>query len=145
MFGINKRIIISRTIGDRAQIGDLGQVQLVRRLVKIALRRGSDPVIAVHEIDIVEIELKDLVLIIFLLKGPGDKDLLDLSLPGSAVVEEDSPGQLHCDRTSALSDLSAKNKLSGGTNDRLIIDTVMLIIALVLYTDDRLFEKVRDL
>ena len=103
---VDQRVIVSGTVGDRTQISDLRQIQLIRRFVKISLTRGSDPVVTVHEIDIVQIEFHDLVLGILLLKIPGNKDLFHLSLPGSPVVQEDTSGELHGDRTSALRDLT---------------------------------------
>ena len=86
MLGIYQRIIVSRAVRYRAQVGDLRQVQFVGRLVKIPLRSGRDTVISVHEIDVVEIELKYLILIVFFLHVPGNEDLLDLPLPGPAVI-----------------------------------------------------------
>ena len=103
---VDQRVIVSGTVGNRTQISDLRQIQLIRRFVKISLTRGSDPVVTVHEIDIVQIEFHDLVLGILLLKIPGNKDLFHLALPGSPVVQEDTSGELHGDRTSALRDLA---------------------------------------
>ena len=145
MIGMDKRIIVCRAVGDRAQVSDLRQVELVGRLVKVPFRSGGNPVIAVHEIYIVEIKLKYLVLVILLFKIPCDKDLLDLSLPGPSVVEEYSSRKLHRDRASALRDLPAHDQLFSGTKDRFVIDAIVLVKTLVFNADDRLLEKIGDL
>ena len=145
MIGVRERIIVSRAVGNRAQKGNLRQVKLVRRLVKISLACGRYAVIAVHKIHIVEIEFKELVLAVLLLKVPGNKDLLDLSLPGSAVVEEYSSGKLHRDRTAALGDLPVHREFLRRADDRFIIHAAVLVEILILNADHCLSEKIRDL
>ena len=145
MLGINQRIIISRTVGDRAQVGDLGQIQLIRCFVKISFTCGSDPIIPVHEINIIQIEFHDLVLGILFLKVPGDKDLLHFALPGPSVVQKDTSGELHGDRTAALRDLPLCQRRLYGAGYGFIVDTAMFVEILVLDTDHCAFEHIGDL
>ena len=79
------------------------------------------------------------------LQVPGNEDLLHFSLPGPSVVEKDTSGQLHGDRTAALCDLPFGQCRHECAHDRLIIDAVVLIEVLVLYTDHGLLEHVRYL
>ena len=145
VIGMCQRVIVSRAVGDRAQESCLRKIQLVRSLVEISLAGGRDAVIAVHEVYVIEIKLKDLVLTVFLLKVPGNKDLLDFSLPGSSVVEEDSPGELHRDRTAALRDLPVHREFLRCADDRLIVHASVVIKVLILDADHRFSEQIRDL
>ena len=142
---VGERIVVSRAVGNRAQESDLRKIQLIGSLVKITLTGGCDSVITIHEIYIVEIELKDLVLAVLFLQIPGDKDLFHLSLPGSSVVEEDSSGQLHGDRTAALCDLPVNDKFLRRANNRLVIYAAVLIKVLVLDADHCVLEQIGDL
>ena len=95
------RIIIARAIGNGAQISDLRQAQLADILAEIALGSGSDAVEAIHEIDIIDVEVEDLVLGVFLLHFQGNKDLLHLALPGLILGQKDRSRQLLGNRGSA--------------------------------------------
>ena len=145
MIGMCERVVVSRAVGDRAQESDLRQIQLVGSLVEISFTCGRDAVITVHEVYIIEIEFKDLVLAVLFLQIPCNEDLLDLSLPGSAVVKEDSSGQLHRDRTAALSDLPVHSEFFRGADDSFIIYASVLVEILILDTDHRFSEQIGNL
>ena len=137
---MRERVIVGRAVGNRAKECDLRQIQLIRSLVEISFGSRRYAVISIHEIDIIEIEFQYLVLAVFLLKVPGNENFLYLSLPGSAVVKKDTSRQLHCDRTATLRDLPVNYKFLGCTNDRLVVDAPVIVIVLVLDTDDRALE-----
>ena len=76
---VAERIVIVRALGQRGEVGGLGDCQLVDRFVEIEERCGSDTVGAEAEKDLIEIELEDLVLRVGPLNTQREQRFLDLA------------------------------------------------------------------
>ena len=59
---VAERIEFARLLGQRRQIGDLGDRQLMHRFVEIVQRRSGDAIIAEAEVNFIEVELENLFL-----------------------------------------------------------------------------------
>ena len=81
---VAERVVVVRRLGQRGEIGRLGERQLVHRLVEIVERRRGDAIGAEAEEDLVEIELEDLVLGVGLLDAEREDRFLDLAVEASA-------------------------------------------------------------
>ena len=60
--GLANRVIVGRCLWQCGQIGNLGQRQLIQRLVKIIESGSSNAIAAIAKIDLIQIKFQDLVL-----------------------------------------------------------------------------------
>src|ERR1044071_6377181 len=67
-FALSERMIIARSFWQRCEVRRLGGCQLVYSLVEVGERCGCNAICAESEVNLIEIELKDLVLAV----GPLD-------------------------------------------------------------------------
>ena len=96
------RLVVVRALGQRRQVGALGQRQVGDRLAEVVVGRRADAVGAVAQPDLVEIELEDLLLGQGLLEPGGEDRLLQLAADRDLVVQEDVLGHLLGDGRAAL-------------------------------------------
>ena len=132
-----ERIIVTRRLGQRGEIGAVGDRQLVQRLVPIGLRRGGNAIGAATEINLVQIKLEDLLLGEGALDADGEDNLLQLALHGLVARQKEVLGDLLGDgrgtdfvaaRTADIGD--------DGAQDALNVEAAMLIEVLVLGGDE---------
>ena len=97
------RVIVCRTIRNRTQKGSLRQIKIRKLTVKIAMARCLNTIISVHEIDIIQVELHNIVLGIFLFQLHRYEHFLDFSLPVLVRIQVNISGELHRDGTATLS------------------------------------------
>ena len=78
--GVQDRVVEGGPPDHAGQRGALGQRQLRRGLLEVELGRRADPVHAVAQVDLVQIQLEDLVLRVLLLGADRQGQLLELPL-----------------------------------------------------------------
>jgi hypothetical protein len=83
------RMVVARPLGQRREIGDLGQRQVVERTVEVVERRGGDAERPPAEEDLVEIELEDAILRQRALEAQGEQRLTDLARDRELVAQEE--------------------------------------------------------
>ena len=124
---------------------ELGKRELRDRAPVVDLRRGPDPVGALAEEDLVDVELEDLLLGELALDLQREEDLVELSdvrlLPG----EEEVPGHLHGDGAAPGPLLPGTDEVQHGAGQALPVDPGVLEEPVVLAGEKRLDEPLRDL
>ena len=78
-------VVVGRSLDQAGQRGALGQRELRGRLAEVVLGGRPDPVHAVGQVDLVEVQLEDLVLRVLLLHADGQRQLLELPVVGAVV------------------------------------------------------------
>ena len=96
------RVIVCRAVRNRTQKGSLRQIKIRKLTVKIAMARCLNTIISVHEIDIIQVELHNIVLGIFLFQLHRYEHFLDFSLPVLVCIQINISGELHRDGTATL-------------------------------------------
>lgn len=82
--------------------GSLRQIKIRKLTVKIAMARCLNTIISVHEIDIIQVELHNIILGIFLFKRHRYEHFLDFSLPVLVRIQINISGELHRDGAATL-------------------------------------------
>ena len=123
----------------------LGRVHLGRRLAEVALGRRLEAGGAGAEIGAVQVDRQDLVLGELPLERQRRRDLLDLALPGPAVVEPDELRDLLGDRRAALHRLPGAQVDERGAGGALQVDAEVPVEAAVLGRDDGVDQVRRHL
>ncbi len=77
---LTERMIISRRLGQRREIGRLGNRQLVHRLVEVDERSSRDAISTKAEINLVQVKLENFVLAVGALDLERQQRLLELTL-----------------------------------------------------------------
>ena len=111
---------------------------------KIALRRRLDPIVTIGKIHIIEVELQNILFGIFLFQFYRNIHFLDLSFPGLFVGKKDRTRQLLGNGTSALGHLTVLDHGDHGTHNAPVINSLVLVKALILGTDDCLLDVDRN-
>ena len=141
-----ERIVVARRLGQRREIGAIGDRQLVQRLVPIGLRRCGHAIGAAAEINLVQIKLEDLLLGEGALDADGEDRLFQLALDGLVARQEEVLGDLLGDGRGAhhaAARLGARHVGDGGTQDALNVEAAMLVEILVLGRDEGFDHTVR--
>jgi hypothetical protein len=105
------------------------RVEIRRRLAEIAPRGRLDPVVALAEIDGVQVLLEDLSLRLALLEPRGDEDLANLALVGPYRRQLRRARELLGDGAAALDDASGTQVPERGGDDTHRVDAEVLIEA----------------
>ena len=113
-------------------------------LAEVALRRRLHAVIAVAEVDDVEVRFEDLVLRIFLFEVQRHEDLADLSRDADLVLARQVLDELLGDRRTARA-VRAGDEAVDCAERAVPVDAVVLVEALVLDRDHRILHDLRDL
>ena len=87
-------VVAVRRLGQRREIGDLRQRQLVERPVEVVEGGLGHAVVARAEIDLVQIELEDALLGVGLLDAEGEDGLADLARERRLVGQQEVLGDL---------------------------------------------------
>ena len=123
----------------------LGETELRDRAPVVDLRRGPDPVGALAEKDLVDVELEDLVLGELPLDLQGEEDLVELADVGLLPGEEEVPGHLHGDGAAPRPLLPGTNEVQHGAGQALPVDPGVLEEPVVLACEKCLDQPLRDL
>ena len=142
---VDEGVILRRRVRDADDAGALRERELVRGLAEVGVRRGIDAVAALTEIDLVEVVLHDLFLGVFLLQLQRLEDLEQFSLDGDIVLLRGVLDQLLRDRRAAEVVLHAEEHVHEGARGAVPVDALVLIEALVLDGDGRVFDVLRDI
>ena len=141
-----ERIVIVRTLGQRGEVGGLGDRQLVDRLVEIEQRRGGDAVGAEAEIDLVEIEFENLVLRIGPLDAQREQRFLDLAGNRQLARQQEVFRHLLGDGRGALRPAAGAVVLhieQRGARDAVEVEPAVLVEVLVLGGEERIDDEFR--
>ncbi len=109
-------------------------------LAEIAARRGFGAVQPGAEVHLVQIQLEDLVLGVFVLDQRGEDHLLQLAGVGLLQREETHARELLRDRAGALRAVAfaeVRDRRAGHANE---VDALMIVEALILDREHRLLE-----
>ena len=137
-----ERVVVVRRLGQRREVGDLLDGEVLELLVEVGEARRGDAVGADAEIDLVQIELEDLVLGVGALDADGEDGFLDLALDRAVAGEQEVLGDLLRDGRGALGAAVAAlhlglDQLEDGAGDALHVETAVLVEALVLGREER--------
>ncbi len=140
-------VIIVRALGQRREIGGLGDGQFVERLVEVVERGGGDAVGADAEIDLVQIELENLVLGEGLFEADRDQRLAELAVEGHVRGEQEVLGDLlgdggGADEAAVLDHVD--DVVEDGAHDAARIDAAMAVEILVLGREESLDDARRN-
>jgi len=141
---IGDRVVRGRRLRQSGQHRRLGDRDILQRLAVVDLCRGGEPVGALPEEDLVDVELEDLVLAQVGLDLPRQQHLAQLAGDGLLAGEEEVAGDLHRDGAGAL--LGTRGDVGERrAGHAQIVDTAMLVETLVLGGQNGLFHDIRDL
>ena len=124
--------VLRRALGQAREHRRLGHRQLAHVLVEVRLRRRPDPVGAVSEVDLVQIEVEDFVLAEARLDLARQDHLSDLAAEAALGAEQHLLHELHRDRARAFLDLAGAQVDPGGPDDGPVVDPRVLEEVLVL-------------
>ena len=96
------RVIVRRAVRNRTQKGRLRHIKIRKLTVEIAMARCLNTIISIHEIDVIQVELHNIVLGIFLFQLHRYEHFLDFSLPVLVRIQVNISGELHRDGTATL-------------------------------------------
>ena len=140
-----EQVVAVGVLDDSGQRGALGQRKLVKILVEVGLGRLAHAVGALPEVDGVEIELEDVVLLVFFLQLEGAHDLLDLALDGGLVLARQVFDELLGDGRAAAEVVpEMQDIVEPGADGALPVDAVVLIEGGVLDGDEGLLQLLGD-
>ena len=144
---VRDRVEERRVPRDPREERRLGERQLARGLLEVRQRRLPDPVRAVPEVDRVQVRGEDPVLVVAvpLLELPRERRLLQLARDRAVVGDVGVLDELLRDRRAALDDGLVLDVREQRAPDRVQVDAVVLVEALVLDRDDRLLHDRGDL
>ena len=134
-----------RRLGQTRDHGELGKRELRDRAPVVDLRRGPDPVGALAEEDLVDVELQDLLLGELALDLQREEDLVELADVRLLAGEEEVPGHLHGDGAAPRPLLPGADEVQHGAGQTLPVDPGMLEEPVVLAGEERLDEPIRNL
>ncbi len=136
-------VVVVRPLGQRREVGDLRQRQVVDRLVEVGQRRGGDAVGIEAEENLVEVEFEDALLRVGLLDAQRQDRFLDLAVEGLLGGEQEVLRHLLRDRRGADQPRAAAGHvLQHGAGDAVKIEAGVLVEILVLGGDERLLDAV---
>ena len=138
-------VVIRRQIRDADDRGALGKRQLRHVLAEIGLRRGLYAEAALAEIHGVEVPFHDLLLVVLLLKPQRGEYLRELALDRDLFLTGQVLYELLGDGRAAVAALAAGEDRDERAGGAVPVNALMLIEALVLDGDQRLFHVPRDL
>ena len=118
----------------------LGERKIVHVLAEVGVRRHLHTARALAEVDDVEIPLHDLFLGVFLFKIESAENLHELSLRGHVVLGGDVFDELLCDRRAAEVVFHAEEHIDERASRAVPVHALVVVEALVLDGDRRLFE-----
>ena len=131
--------------GSPAIIASWASPELGDGATVVDLRRSPDPVGALAEEDLVDVELEDLVLGEFALDLQREQDLVELADVGLLPGEEEVPGHLHGDGAAPGPLLPGADEVQHGAGQALPVDPGVLEEAVVLAGEECLDEALRHL
>ena len=138
-------VVIRRQIRDADDRGALGKRQLRHVLAEIGLRRGLYAEAALTEVHSVEVPFHDLLLVVLLLKLKRGEYLGELALDRDLFLTGQVLYELLGDGRAAVAALAAGEDRDERTGRTVPVNALVLIEALILDGDQRLFHVPRDL
>ena len=144
-FRIGDGVELGRRLRQTRDHRELGERELGDGTSVVHLRRGADPVGAMAEEDLVDVELQDFVLGEPALDLQREQDLLELAGVGLLPAEEEVPGHLHGDGAAPRPLLPGEDQVQRRAEEALPVDSGMLVEAVVLTRDERLDHPLGDL
>ena len=142
---ICQRVEFRRGLGQTGDHRGLRQVEFGHRLAVVHARRRPDPVRAVTQVDLVEIELEDLFLGEFSFYSKGKEYLAELARVGLFAAEIEIACHLHGDGAAALLLLSGERELYAGPQQAAVVHARVLKEVCVLGRQECLDHVFRDL
>ena len=139
--GVGARVVERGQLGERGEHRGFGDIQLLRVLAEIDLRRRLHAVRPRAQVDLVQVQLEDRVLGKVALDLDRDARFLKLTrerLLAADLLGEDVAGQLHRDGREPLRETERKHVGLDGAEDAPEVDPVVVVEALVLGGDERL-------
>ena len=124
---------------------DLGEPELRDRAPVVDLCRGADPIGAMAEEDLVDVEFQDLVLGELALDLQREQDLVELADVGLLPGEEEVAGHLHGDGAAPGPLLPGADEVQHRTGQALPVDPGVLEVPVVLAREECLDEPLRHL
>ena len=124
---------------------ELGEVELRDREPVVDLRRRPNPVGALAEEDLVDVELEDLLLGELALDLQREQDLIELANVGLLPGEEEVPRHLHGDGAAPRPLLPGADEVEHRAGQALPVHPGMLEVPVVLAREKRLDEPLRHL
>ena len=143
--GMEARVVQGRRLRQAGDQRRLADVELRAVLVEIGLRRRLAAVGDAAVGDDVQIRAEDLVLGPVLRHLDGEPRLLDLALERLRVGQVDVADELLLDRRGPLDDVAGLEVVEEGAGDALVVDSAVLVEALVLDVDRGDLEPLGDL
>ena len=142
---VHERVVVVRRADQPGEHRALGQLQLRGRDVEVEVRRRADPVDAVREVHVVQVERQDLVLRVSLLHLDRQGQLLELALERLRGVAGDGVlHQLLRDRRTALHHLARRRVREQGADERGPVQRSVLVELRVLDRQDGLAAHLAD-
>ena len=139
--GMRAGIVCARGLRESRQGRGFCNVQIARRLAEEHLRRRLDAGNVGAEADLIQVQLEDRVLGEGALQLDRDARLTELAgdlLLTAQMLGEDVPRQLHRDRREPLRVMQRRQVGLERAEDPPVVDTVVIVEALVLDGDERL-------
>src|SRR5437764_546463 len=143
---IFERVVDGRRLRQAGEERRLRQAELARAPGEVRLRGGLDPVGVVAVVDLVQVRREDAV------PRPGGREpereagLPQLALERALVVPDvEVPDELLRDRRAALGEGALLEVGDSRSQDALVVETTVLVEALILDRDGRLRDPVRHL
>ena len=141
--GIGDRVVARRRLGQPGQHRELGDAEPFERAAEVGLRSGREPVGALTEKDLVDVELKDLVLAQVVLDLECEQGLVELAAEGLLLAEEEVARHLHGDGAGALPRTSVEKVREGGARHADVVDAAVLVEAFILGGKNCLHHRLR--
>ena len=136
-FGLMRRRVAGRRLDQPGEQRRFVRLQVARRLAEVAARRGFDAVIAVAEIDRVQIRVQDVLLGVALFQLHRDRDLAHLSRERAIRRELLEPRELLGQRAAPFDDAAAAPVAPRGLHDADAVDAVVRVEAAILDGEER--------
>ena len=144
-FRIDHRVVGRGRFGQTGQHGRFCRGQLVEGLAVVDLCRGGKTIGALAQIDLVDVELKDLVFGEILLDLECEQHFIQLAGDGFFRRQEEVTGHLHGDGRGALLLATGDQIGCGSAREAEYIHAGVLIEAIIFRRQDRLLHNVGDL
>ena len=120
---VGQRVVCGRGLGQPGNHRDFGQAEFSQGLAVIDPGGGADTVGAVTQVDLVEIQRKDLFLAELLFDIDRQKDLIQLAQVGLFPGQVEVACHLHGDSAAPLFSFACKRKGDAGAQESAYIDT----------------------
>jgi hypothetical protein len=130
--GIGDRVVARRGLRQSGEHRELGDAETLEWSSEIGLGGGREPVGALSEKDLVDVELEDLVLAQVVFDLECEQGLVELAAERLLLAEEEVACHLHGDRAGPLSRAAVEEVRERGARHADVVDAAVLVEAFVL-------------